>query len=75
MTLAWRTCLWGELSHVQQAEFLAASVREKEYFDLRMRPLLAERAEQRKAGMTRAEVSPEFMINLIRTTAIDGAGK
>jgi hypothetical protein len=75
MTLAWRTCLWGELGHSRQAEFLAASVGEKEHFDARMRPLLAERDEQRKAGRTVAEVSPEFMINLIRTSANDGAGK
>lgn len=75
MTLAWRTCLWGEIRHARQAEFLAASVGETEFFDAKMRPVLEERAEQRKAGMTRAEVSPEFMINLIRTTANEGHAK
>jgi hypothetical protein len=75
MTLAWRTCLWGELRHLRQAGFLAASVGEAEYFNATMRPLLAERAAQRKAGATRSEVSPEFMTNLIRTTVTDGCAK
>ena len=76
MTLAWRTCLWGELRHAGQAAFLAASVGQEEYFKARMQPVLEHRAAaERKAGATRYEVSPEFMINLIRSTATDGCAK
>jgi hypothetical protein len=79
MTLAWRDCLLGELRPTrsgESAESWAASVGEEEYFKARMQPVLEQRAaEERKAGATRYDVSPEFMINLIRTTETDGCAK
>jgi hypothetical protein len=75
MTLAWCPCLCGEQEDEGRAAYFAASAGEKEYFEATMRPIMNERWAQREAGVKRAEVSPEFMIHLIRTTATDGCAK
>jgi hypothetical protein len=72
MTLAWCPCLCGEQEDEGRAAYFAAFAGEKKYFKARMHPVLAESAAERKAGATSWEVSPEFMINLIRTTLTDG---
>jgi hypothetical protein len=68
MTLAWCPCLCGEQEDVARARRLVDCVGEREYFETKMLPLMAERAAEREPGSRTTESPPEYLANLIRRT-------
>ena len=69
MTETWCICLRGEHEREGRASLLAASVGEQDYFEATMRPELAKRSAERKAGARTSDTTPDFLIRMCRTTA------